>query len=160
MEAVVGDREEGHRQRLAEGLTLAQAHAVEHGAGIEQAGEGADQIQEGLRTEHAGVTPCFDRGVVQVADGALGRLFNAARQIEVVDPIGQAHGAGAAWFAAALFRLGVEIHAGGGEPLLAAGAGAVEINPLAAPLSQPVVGHGADGRMARQQLALGISQGV
>ena len=160
MEAVVGDREEGHRQLLTEGVAVAEAHPVEHGPAVEQAGEGTDQIEEGLGAEHAGVAACVDRGVVQVADGALGGLVDAAGKVEVVGSVGQAHGAGAAGLAARLLGLGIEIHAGGGEALHAAGASAVEVQALAAALGQAVVGHGADGRMALQQLALRIPQGL
>ena len=83
VEAVVVDGEKRCRQLLAQRILAAQAHPIEDGPGVKQAAEGANQIQEGFRTKHAGVMAGVDGGVVQVGDGALGRLVNAAGNIEV-----------------------------------------------------------------------------
>ena len=154
VQAVVVDGEEGHRQALADGVLLAEADPIEHRAGVEEVAEGADQVQEGLGTEDAGVAAGLHRGVVQVADGALGGLVDAAGNVEVRGAVGQANGTGAARFAATLLSSCVEVDAGGGQLLLAAGPLAVEVDALAAALRQAVVGHGADGLVATEQVLL------
>ena len=77
-----------------------------------------------------------------MGDGALRRLFDAAGDVEVVGAVGQAHRTAAARFAARLLGAGVEVEAGGGEALLAAGAGAVEIDAFAAGVAHGGIGTG------------------
>ena len=83
VKAVVVDREKRGRQLLAERLPAAEADPIKDGPGVKQAAEGPDQIEEGFRTKHAGVVAGVDGGVVEVGDGALGRLVNAAGNVEV-----------------------------------------------------------------------------
>ena len=160
MQAVVVDRQERHRQLLTDRLAVAEADAVEHGAGIEQAAEGADQIKEGLGAEYTGVAAGLDRGVVEVGDGALGGFVDTAGDVELTCAVAQPYGSGAAGFAARLLGAGVEVEAGGGEALLAAGTGAVEINAFAAAFRQAVVGNRADSAVATEQLPFGVLQRV
>ena len=82
VEAVVVDGEKRCRQLFAERLLAAEAHPIEDGPGVKQAAEGANQIEEGFWTKHAGVMAGVDGGVVEVGDGALGRLVNASGNIE------------------------------------------------------------------------------
>ena len=159
MQPVVLQVEKGHCQRLAKAFPVAQADAIEHGAGVEHAAESRDQIQKRLRTEHTGVATRADWRVVEVADGELGRLIDAAGQVERRGAIGQAHRAGAARLATLLFRPGIQVNARSALQLLTAGPVAVQVDVLTDPLGQAVVGHGANGLVAPQQLGLRIPQG-
>ena len=94
-----------------------------------------------------------------MADGELGRLINAAGQVERRGAIGQPHSAGAAGLATLLFRPCIQVNARSALQLLTAGPFAVQVDVLTDPLGQAVVGHGANGRVAPQQLGLRIPQG-
>ena len=156
VEAVVVDREERHRQLVTERLAMAEAHPIQHRSGVEQAAEGPDQIKKSLRAEQAGVMAGVDRGVVEVGDGALGGFVDAAGHVEQGGAVGQPDGTTAAGFAARFLGPGIEIKAGGAQPLLTAGTIAVEVDPLAAALGQAVVGNRADRGVAREQIPLGV----
>ena len=77
------DGQKGYGQLLAQRFLTTQTDPIEDGPGVKEVAESPNQIEEGFRTKHAGVVACVNGGVVEVGDGALGRLVNAAGNVEV-----------------------------------------------------------------------------
>ena len=94
-----------------------------------------------------------------MGDGAIGRFLHTTAEIQLAGAVGQTDGTTAARLAPAFLRPGIEVEAGGAEPLLAAGPVAVQVETFTEPLRQAVVGDGFDGRMAGEQIRFDTLEG-